>query len=792
MDDSPADMDEEYLKNLDLTFKSKSIPLTKIENQLSFPENSDELDKKLEECIKTKDLKIFKILLSKCWNLLREKSLINFLLLFIKKYKEGDIYTFPLFQNFVEFIKDPNIILDLSGKKDSLLMFFCQISKWKMVATLCQKKIELNLNYEDTMGRNALFYLKGVADDKNIIDLLVKKKIDINHKDKEGNTALHNALINNANIEFINNLIDIGNADFMIKNKKNKSSLELINLNLISKKNMDNNSIKVNIFNFQEVNKLIQIIKKKLSIQTTPNISQKSNDLNLSSQIQMPNFFKFPSISINKNNLNEINKNNEDDLNNNLYLQLKKNPSLIIDTQSKINDKKINNLSFAQKIEYFKQINKNKKVFLNFLKNSENYLAEKAKIIRALLDKNKKELKNRELELQKIIERIDEIDNEFNQANIRINENNYKINNITNEINQKQLSLLMMNPELRWLNKYQFIIKDRKNYFNYICNQLTIDLNDYCIYISQRNEQLKIYTDKIYGIIAKCINECLGNGYIASMYGSRSSGMCLPWSDIDIVINPINNTNTFYEPLGPLYQYLMKNNDFIDNIKLIDSAHVPIIKIQTKKEYNNLGVDISYEMFSHHGQECVNYIKRKANEYQPLTAITFALKTIFYKAKLNEPYKGGLSSYGIILLILYFLDIEKNRGRDISINNVGLLFFELLLFYSNRENFSINNPIILTQNVDYTAIYEMQKFPNCSFIIVDPLNPQNNVANNARQLNNILNAFTISIRALLECCECGCHYQHQYCLKEDKCNHNLLNTIFNAIKREDFDKLKSE
>ena len=239
----------------------------------------------------------------------------------------------------------------------------------------------------------------------------------------------------------------------------------------------------------------------------------------------MPNFFKFPSISINKNNLNEINKNNEDDLDNNLYLQLKKNPSLIIDTQSKINDKKINNLSFAQKIEYFKQINKNKKVFLNFLKNSENYLAEKAKIIRALLDKNKKELKNRELELQKIIERIDEIDNEFNQANIRINENNYKINNITNEINQKQLSLLMMNPELRWLNKYQFIIKDRKNYFNYICNQLTIDLNDYCIYISQRNEQLKIYTDKIYGIIAKCINKCLVNGYIAGMYGLRSISM---------------------------------------------------------------------------------------------------------------------------------------------------------------------------------------------------------------------------------------------------------------------------
>ena len=172
MDDSPNVENEENLKDLELTFKSKSIPLTKIENQFSFPENSDELDKKLEECIVTKDLKLFKILLSKCWNLLREDSLKNFLFKFIKYYKEGNIYAFPLFLNFIEYIKDPNIILNISGKKESLLMFFCQISKWKMVSFLCQKKIELNVNYEDTLGRNALFYLKGVTDDKYIIEFM--------------------------------------------------------------------------------------------------------------------------------------------------------------------------------------------------------------------------------------------------------------------------------------------------------------------------------------------------------------------------------------------------------------------------------------------------------------------------------------------------------------------------------------------------------------------------------------------------------------------------------------------
>jgi hypothetical protein len=322
-----------------------------------------------------------------------------------------------------------------------------------MVSILCQKKIELDVNYVDITNRNALFYLKGGNDDKNIIELLVKKNIDINHKDNEGNTALHYFLINNPKVELICNLIDIGKANFMLKNNQNKSCLELIYLNLISKKNVEINN--QNQFNFKEINKLIQLIKKNLSINSGEVDIIKNKDFIFPQKTQSQNLIKIPLLSFNKKNLNEVNKNDEDYLNN-IYLSLKKNPSLIIDTQTNYNDKKINNLSTSQTLEYFNQINKNKKSFLNYLKNSEIFLSEKVKSIKAYIEEKKKELKNKKIELDLI-----------------------------NQINYKGLNLIKMNSEIMLSKKFQNISKEKEK--NFICNQLTMDLIDYYMYIIEKN-----------------------------------------------------------------------------------------------------------------------------------------------------------------------------------------------------------------------------------------------------------------------------------------------------------------
>ena len=71
------------------------------------------------------------------------------------------------------------------------------------------------------------------------------------------------------------------------------------------------------------------------------------------------------------------------------------------------------------------------------------------------------------------------------------------------------------------------------------------------------------------------------------------------------------------------------------------------------------------------------------------------------------------------------------------------------------------------------------------FILVDPLNIFNNVARNTRQFQNIKLAFQIGYVSAKESCECGCHYQYEGVnIKEEGCGHNLLNRIFNDVKRE--------
>ena len=104
----------------------------------------------------------------------------------------------------------------------------------------------------------------------------------------------------------------------------------------------------------------------------------------------------------------------------------------------------------------------------------------------------------------------------------------------------------------------------------------------------------------------------------------------------------------------------------------------------------------------HHGEECVNYIKNKIKEFEVLTPMTFALKTILQKAFLNDPYKGGLSSYGVILLIINFLNVQNKQGNDISLNNLGKLFYDILYYYGFE--YDISNPVILEEKTDFQKI----------------------------------------------------------------------------------------
>lgn len=209
------------------------------------------------------------------------------------------------------------------------------------------------------------------------------------------------------------------------------------------------------------------------------------------------------------------------------------------------------------------------------------------------------------------------------------------------------------------------------------------------------------------------------------------------------------------------------------SIKYLKTARIPIIKLTSNDTFKHIQVDISIEDTTHYGLKCVDLVKQYISEYEVLEPLVFAAKTLLKVSYLNDPYKGGISSYGIILMIVAFLKKQKN----VTIANAGNLFCDFLFYYGTNIP---NNNYINVNPLNESHLF----YPNLSpfeLIIVDPLNVSNNVARSTFQFVNIKTMFLIALQGMTEECTCACHYSGG---KEDCVyGHNVLQRMFNAVKR---------
>ena len=581
--------------------------------------------------IEQNDPKNFKLLLNKNMCFITEE-ILNYLFYHALNSKKEYIFAFRFISILINFGVDPNIIIDEANKMNnknnmdmsksdnrvgkSILMLACENSNKSLVKELCESNKRqkfLNVNYYDKNKRNALFYLKGGKEDGEIIRLLVEKKIDINWRDKDDNTALNFLILNTKKIKLIYDLIEIGGANFMIKNKEGKNGMDLIKEKWIVRNSPNN------LYNFEDLKPLIQLLKNKLSIKLYPSklkennneIDSNSSNNNFRFNNNNNNLIKLSSLSTinsthNSNNSETNSNSNSNEDNCNVFLKI--NPlSLIVDTQ--FNDN--NNSSNSEKIEYYTQMNKNKKYLLNLLKNAENNIKENSKLIQEKIGKKKLEKKNLQNNLKEKGNNFQEINK--NMANNIANLKN-EIIDIKNRIKEKKANLLKENNnsllnvenDFNFYYKYKDMIHRRQSNGlinkDYIYEQLKIDLIDFMTYVHNKNEKLENTLHKLDDLIQLSVKNCLGEDCKLKMYGSRATKLCLPWSDIDYVLS--FNSNKYIEPLQTLYKYLLELNDkFYMDIKYIASASIPVLKIFTKNDYHKISLDISLINPEHHGEE---------------------------------------------------------------------------------------------------------------------------------------------------------------------------------------------
>lgn len=344
--------------------------------------------------------------------------------------------------------------------------------------------------------------------------------------------------------------------------------------------------------------------------------------------------------------------------------------------------------------------------------------------------------------------------------------------------------------------KFNSLINEQLINQDIIKSNLNKDILDYQQFVIKKRDNYIEMNEKILDKIQNNINK-INTNFKAKLYGSRATNLFLMWSDIDVVICNEKRNKKIKEEINKeeeietedniediKYDFLEKlnellNNDitFVENIKYLNKAKIPIIKIKTTKEYNNIMIDITLQSKDHFGLKCVNLVKKLLKEYDILETLLFPLKTMLKLSELNDPYNGGLSSYALILMIVYFLEYQKKIKKEINKDNVGSLFYEFLFFYGGRMD---------TNYIDINNINNSMKINKNPFIyILDPLNNENNVGKTSFKYMEVKFIFLIALQILNEPCFCQCHYNKKDNTK-DKEEHNLLNKIFFGIKRGKF------
>jgi non-canonical poly(A) RNA polymerase PAPD5/7 len=269
--------------------------------------------------------------------------------------------------------------------------------------------------------------------------------------------------------------------------------------------------------------------------------------------------------------------------------------------------------------------------------------------------------------------------------------------------------------------------------------------------------------------------------------------LCLPWSDLDVVLVNKEETEANVKVLlNNLYEHI-KTKPWVKEFKFLANASTPIIKLTCTEQYDSMSIDISIKDKTHFGLKCVELVKDLISKYESLKPLTLAIKNVLKRANLNDPYTGGISSYGLILMIVSFLQTQKNYGIDISINenNLGRLFHDFVEYYglkfeSKKYIISVKVNSEFTNNSlnSFNNSFNYPIVANNDLIIIDPLNIDNNVAKSCFQFFNIKMSFIICLITLKEDCECGCHYNG---LGEEYNNlnteHCFLKRMFNSVKR---------
>lgn len=274
---------------------------------------------------------------------------------------------------------------------------------------------------------------------------------------------------------------------------------------------------------------------------------------------------------------------------------------------------------------------------------------------------------------------------------------------------------------------------------HYSCdsNGLHEEINDFYEYMKPHPSEVRMRMD----VMSRAMNIVLYRYPAAQIdpFGSFTTGLFLPTSDMDLVV---------FSSLPPSLHALEEDFKAYDvavddnTMRVLDKLSVPVIKYTDKA--TGVKVDISFNHTS--GIKSAHVIQQFITTYPFLPKLVLLLKQFLTQQGLNEVYRGGISSYCLILLLVSFLQRHpRHGGTDFSSANLGELLVEFFELYGRRFNY-MKTGIFVENDGGYISKDEV---PTQDFLYIrDPTDPLDNAAKNCFGMWQVKQAFEVAYKRL--------------------------------------------
>ncbi|ETV85172.1 hypothetical protein H257_03008 [Aphanomyces astaci] len=185
-------------------------------------------------------------------------------------------------------------------------------------------------------------------------------------------------------------------------------------------------------------------------------------------------------------------------------------------------------------------------------------------------------------------------------------------------------------------------------------DRLHQEIVDYARYTRAIVSEMAVHIEKTIDLVRASVRKLWPDATVET-YGSYSTGIWLPSSDIDLVI--LGTSDDASSHLKCLAASL-KHEKWVESILLVESAKVPLLKLVSTD--SSVPIDITFETANtHSGLLARDLIKCLVDELPELYPLAIVFKQLLRERGLNDAYTGGLSSYSIVLMIVHFAQLWR-------------------------------------------------------------------------------------------------------------------------------------